>query len=119
MNNKQQVIGALKVLQNSYGVAASHKQNIAVARAIDIVEAVMIDSPAPALDWNPINITQMKPGQDYLLWGHKWSSPDVGFLTSAGYFISERTEAYDDERITYREADLTHYAEFNKPEGIE
>jgi hypothetical protein len=77
------------------------------------------DEPTPALDWKPINITQMQPDKDYLVWGHKWSAPDVAYLTGAGYFISERTEVYDDERVTYREAELTHYAEFNKPEGME
>lgn len=91
--------------------------------AIYVVNEMLNEDPVqpmtPAIEWKPINITQIKVGEHYLLWGHKWECPDVAQLSGSGYFISERTEMYDDERVTYRESDLTHYAEFNKPEGTE
>lgn len=117
MNNKQQVIGALKVLQDSYGIAANSKQNIAVGRAIAIVEVVMSNtttSPTtPAIDWKPINVTHMEVDKLYLFWCESAGAPETGCVTRHGDFINTWGDRFEFEDVP------THYAEFNKPEGTE
>jgi hypothetical protein len=121
MNNKQQVIGALKVLKDSYGVAASAKQNIAVGRAIALVDVVMNDTPTKdviGIDWKPLDITQMIIKKPYLLAGLGWTAPDVGVLLDTGFIESWNLNG-DAEYILYDRDKISHYAEFNMPEGGE
>jgi hypothetical protein len=69
------------------------------------------DDPTPAIDWKPINITQMKVGRNYLLWDECHVCPIAGFMDASGDLIK-----LSSGRVLN---DVTHYAEFNKPEGVE
>lgn len=114
MNNKQQVIGALKVLLNAYSTVNNPQVHYAVQRAIDIVEAVMSNvtyPSAPAIDWKPINITQMVVHKDYLIMSDSLVAPTVGYVSSNGTIHKLVNGAIIDEP--------THYAEYNLPEGVE
>lgn len=75
-------------------------------------DTVRVNNPiTPAIDWKPINIDEMKEYKDYLLWSEEYLYPIVGYVDVLGKFIRLSQGKYMDA--------VTHYAEFNKPEGAE
>lgn len=113
MNSKQNIVKLLNVLKDTYPKSRAFQAHDAVDRAIRIVDAVT--SLTPALDWKPINITQMETLKPYLLWCAEIDVPDVGYMDILGKFYSSLydTNLFDECELK----NVTHYAEFNKPEG--
>ncbi len=81
------------------------------ALVIHVLSEILANHTIPAIDWKPINITQMKVGRNYLLWDECHVCPIAGFMDASGDLIK-----LSSGRVLN---DVTHYAEFNKPEGVE
>lgn len=118
MNSKQNIVKLLNVLKDTYPKSRAFQAHDAVDRAIRIVNAVT--SLTPAIEWKPFNKDEMEVGKWYLICGIKWDYPDIGKLLDSGLIESGNAEdEWGGAPYLYGVEDVTHYAEFNKPEGVE
>jgi hypothetical protein len=74
-------------------------------------DTVRTNKPTPAIDWKPINKDELEPYKDYLLWSEEYSIPIAGYIDNTGSFTKLSTGAFLE--------DVTHYVDFNKPEGVD
>lgn len=118
MKTKLKVINTIRIFRDGYKInSAPWKAIDQVMLAVDnVMDSVPIFPAAPAIDWKVICKADMDFNKMYLLWGTGWETPDVGFMSEWGIIYS----AYPDENGgTCTLDNVTHYAEFNKPEGVE